>query len=128
MDDNLREDIQQLKKDLSAANKVCENIKSVLRQKQGLLERELKRAKQRDSIILRDIELCKGYIAKYPNSPSKNIVAFLNIELAGKFKRWQTLDSHTFMGCMGYILEDTEMFVATKEVIDGRLTHTWKIK
>jgi hypothetical protein len=128
MDDNLREDIQQLKKDLSAANKECENIKSTLRQKQGQLERELKRAKQRDSIILRDIDLCKSYITKHPNSPSKNIVAFLNIELTGKFTRWPTLDSHTFMGCMGYILEDTEMFVATKEVIDGRQTHTWKIK
>jgi len=126
--EQLREDIQQLKKDLSAANKVCKNIMSMLRQKQDQLERETVRVKRRDAVILRDIELCKNYITKHPNSPSKNIVAFLNIELAGKFKRWQTLDSHTFMGCMGYILEDTEMFVATKEVVDGRQTHTWKIK
>lgn len=123
-----KNDIIKLRAELSIAKKQCTSLESLIRQKQSQMEKITFAINKKSDKVLRDVELCKEFISKNPNCPSKDIVKFLNNKLNGKPKRWVVLDWNTFMTVMGNHLQESGLFTSTKKVVDGNQTYIWKIK
>jgi len=124
-----KESIRVMMTELSATRHKYDELNSLIKQKQSKLRKMVQQTEKENSIVYRDIEICRKYIEKNPGCPSKNIVAHLNVTMATtQYKRWTWLDSNTFMGIMGVYLENSGLFTNEKTVVDGNYTNIWKLK